>query len=212
MTSYDSKILEKLDLLIKEPKCELEYNNSYELLIAIVLSSQTTDKRVNEITKYLFKEYPTFSTLEKADIKHVEEIIKSLGLYKIKARRIILLARIIINEYNSIIPLDFDELLKIPGIGRKTANLYVLLNGMDGFAVDTHVKRVAERLYLCSGTFREVEEELKKIFAREIWGKLHHQLLLFGRYTCKAKKPICENCLFTKNCSYYDKAIDKSKN
>ena len=190
-------IVNYLDELFSEPKCELNYNKDYELLIAVMLSAQTTDKRVNEVTKVLFGKYDTLDKLSKADINDLKNIIRSIGSYNKKAIYIKDIATSLINDKNGIIPNDREYLEGLNGVGRKTTNV-VLANlfNIGVIAVDTHVSRVSKRLGIANiNDIPEiVEKKLYKYFKGEDFGRLHHQLVLFGRYYCKAIKPNCSNC------------------
>ncbi len=202
-------IIEKeLDNLIPNPKCELEYTKDYELLLATVLSAQTTDKAVNKVTAILFKKYDSLKKLKKANIEDLKEIIRPIGTFDKKSYYMKEISRIIDEEYNGVLPNNRKALESMPGVGRKTANL-VLNNIYDvpSFAVDTHVKRVSTRLGLAKDIddVLVVEQKLKRKFKRAEWGRRHHQLVLFGRYYCKAKKPDCIKCKLKDICKYYKK-------
>lgn len=200
-------ILYLLDVMIPNPNCELDYNKDYELLIATVLSAQCTDKRVNEVTKVLFNKYDIYS-LSKSNKKDIEKIIYSCGNYKKKANYIIELSKKLINDYNGIVPNDRNYLESLPGVGRKTTNV-VLSNLFDvpAIAVDTHVERVSKRLNLANekDSVIKVENKLMKKIPKDKWSRVHHQLVLFGRYTCKSIKPECSKCLLKEYCKYYKK-------
>ncbi len=191
------KIENYLDELFPNPKCELNYNKDYELLIAVVLSAQTTDKRVNSVTSILFDKYPSLEELSKADVNDIMEIIKPIGTFHKKAVFVKEIANILLKEYNGKVPNDRASLEKMPGVGRKTTNV-VLSNLFDvpAIAVDTHVARVSKRLNLANKNddVTKIEKKLMKKFAKENWSKRHHQLVLFGRYYCKAVSPNCANC------------------
>ena len=197
MKSNVNAILEKLDLMIPNPKCELEYSKPYELLMATVLSAQCTDSRVNQVTKVLWDHF-TLATLASAPIKEVERIIYPVGTYHNKAHYLIDIANRLIKDHNGEVPNDFNYLVTLPGVGRKTANV-VLSNIYDrpAIAVDTHVYRTSHRLGLVpkNKNVYETEQYLMKVIPQDKWSRLHHQLVLLGRYTCKAKNPLCENCL-----------------
>lgn len=194
----NSKIIgDYLDELIPKPWCELKFNNDYELLIAIVLSAQTTDKRVNSVTKVLFNKYKDLKALRDAEMGEIESILKPLGSFRKKAIYIKEIARIIVNEYDGKVPTDRKLLEKLPGVGRKTVSVFLCeYYNYPEFAVDTHVYRVSKRLALANNKDNviNVEKKLKKIFPKEEWGKRHKQFVLFGRYYCKAVKPECEKC------------------
>lgn len=200
-------ILKLLDKMIPNPKCELNYNKDYELLIATVLSAQCTDKRVNEVTKVLFSKYDIYS-LSKSNKKDIEKIIYSCGNYKKKATYIIELSKKLIKDYSGIVPNNRDYLESLPGVGRKTTNV-VLSNLFDvpAIAVDTHVERVSKRLNLANDkdSVIKVENKLMKKIPKDKWSRVHHQLVLFGRYTCKSIKPECDKCLLKYYCKYYKK-------
>ena len=195
----------KLDDMFPEARCELNYNRDYELLIATVLSAQCTDKRVNEVTKVLFSKYD-LDGLAKADKNDIEEIIRSCGSY------IIEIAKSLIENYNGVVPNNREYLESLPGVGRKTTNV-VLSNLYDvpAIAVDTHVERVSKRLKLAkkNDDVLQVEKRLMKIIPKELWGRSHHQLVLFGRYICKARGPECDKCAFINDCSCKDKKDNK---
>lgn len=204
MKSNVNAILEKLDLMIPNPKCELEYSKPYELLIATVLSAQCTDSRVNQVTKVLWDHF-TLATLASAPIKEVERIIYPVGTYHNKAHYLIDIANRLIKDHNGEVPNDFNYLVTLPGVGRKTANV-VLSNIYDrpAIAIDTHVYRTSHRLGLVpkNKNVYETEQYLMKVIPQDKWSRLHHQLVLLGRYTCKAKNPLCENCLLKEYCHY----------
>jgi len=191
------KIINYLDKLFPNPKCELEYTKDYELLIAVMLSAQTTDKRVNMVTRVLFKKYDSLEKLSKADINDIIEIIKPIGTFNKKASNVISIAKSLVNDKNGIVPNDRTYLESLSGVGRKTTNV-VLSNLYDEpcIAVDTHVSRVSKRLGIAkkNDDVLTIEKKLNKKFPKEKLSRLHHQLVLFGRYYCKAKNPLCENC------------------
>lgn len=195
------EIINYLNEIIPDPKCELNYNKDYELLIATMLSAQTTDKRVNEVTNILFNKYKNLEELRNAEVTDIKEIIKPLGTYNKKALNIIGIANKL-KESNDIVPNDRDFLEKLPGVGRKTTNV-VLSNIYNEpyIAVDTHVQRVSKRLGITkSDDVLVTEKKLYKFFKGENYCRLHHQLLLFGRYYCKAIKPSCDNCKLKNIC------------
>lgn len=190
-----NRIENYLDEIIPNPKCELNYNKDYELLIATMLSAQTTDKKVNQVTEILFKKYKTLEELSQANIEDIKQIIKPIGTYNKKAKNVIEIADKL-KELNYV-PNDREYLEKLPGVGRKTTNV-VLSNiyNIPCIAVDTHVERVSKRLGLApkNADVRRVEDLLTKKFKKEKLNRLHHQLVLFGRYYCKSQNPQCENC------------------
>lgn len=198
---------EKLDKMFPDARCELLYECDYELLIATVLSAQCTDKRVNVVTKNLFSKYDIYS-LATADVLDIENIIRSCGSFTKKSRYIIEIAKSLVSNYDGKVPNDRGYLESLPGVGRKTANV-VLSNLYDvpAIAVDTHVERVSKRLKLAlkNDTVLQVENKLMKKIPKEKWSRSHHQLVLFGRYICKAKNPECDKCLFYEDCRFKDK-------
>lgn len=198
-------ILENLEVLFPDAGCELNYNNVFELIIAVSLSAQTTDKSVNKITPELFKKYPTPHLLANAKLEDVEEIIKSIGLYKNKSKNIINLSKILVEKFNGIVPNNQNDLESLPGVGRKTANV-VLTEGfkIPRIPVDTHVDRVSKRFGLIdnNATVLDVENKLMSLIEESKWHKAHHLLLFMGRYKCLAKNPKCSDCFYKENCKY----------
>lgn len=198
------EVLEKLDSLFPNPICELNYEKDYELLIATLLSAQSTDKRVNSVTKILFSKYDIFS-LKDASIEDIEKIIYPVGTYKRKALYVKELAKRLVEDYSGVVPNNREYLEKLPGVGHKTCNV-VLANiyNVPTIAVDTHVTRVANRLGLTkSEDVLKIEQDLMDFFPKNKWNRVHLQLVLFGRYICKSKKPECDKCPF--KCQYYQK-------
>lgn len=190
------KIIDYLDILFPEPKCELNYEKDYELLLAVMLSAQTTDKRVNSVTEILFKKYPTLQSLKEAEKKEIEDIIRPIGTYTKKANNIKKIAEELL-KIGGKVPNDRNFLESLSGVGRKTTNVVLSnLYNIPCIAVDTHVARVSKRLGLASekDDVLEIEKKLNKKFKKEKLCRLHHQLVLFGRYYCKAQKPMCEDC------------------
>ena len=204
-----------LDELYSNPKCELNYSNEYELLINIMLSAQTTDKRVNIVTKELYSKYDSLEKLSKANIDDIKKIIYSLGNYNKKSEYIKEISYILINEYNGVVPKTRSILENLPGIGRKTTNVFLSeLNIEPAIAVDTHVHRVSKRLYISAlnDSVYKTEMKLRKIIKKENWNKRHLQLVLFGRYKCRAVKPMCDDCKLKNICRYYKKEYKDGKN
>lgn len=204
----NSEILIKgLDKLFPSARCELNYQKDYELLIATVLSAQCTDKRVNEVTKVLFSKY-NINTLKDASLKEIESIIRPCGSYTKKAYYLKTIAERLVADYDGTVPNNREYLESLPGVGRKTCNV-VLSNiyNVPAIAVDTHVSRVSKRLGLAkdSDEVYTIEQKLMKKLPKERWSRTHHQLVLFGRYHCKAIKPECSECIFQKYCKYYKK-------
>ncbi|WP_139653338.1 endonuclease III [Raoultibacter phocaeensis] len=190
-----------------QAECALVYGgNPFRLLIAVLLSAQTTDKGVNKVTPALWEKYPTVADLAQANVADVEQIIKTIGFYHTKAANCIKCAQMVLSEYGAEVPRDIDELQKLPGVGRKTAN--VVLNEafgiVEGIAVDTHVFRIAHRLkFSASDTPSKTEQDLLKLYPREYWGPINHQWVLFGRETCIARKPKCDTCFIQDLCPTY---------
>ena len=206
-----NEVLNYLDELYPNAYCELNYNKDYELLIAIVLSAQTTDKRVNKVTPVLFTKYKTLEELANANLEDIENIIKEIRTKKKKSIFIKEIAKSLVHDYNGTVPNNRKYLETLPGVGRKTTNVFLSeYYKVPSIAVDTHVERVSKRLKLCNqnATVKEVEASLTKKIPKERWIKTHHQLIFFGRYHCKAIKPNCESCKLQKICKYYK---DKNK-
>ena len=192
-----------LDELFPDPKCELIYHNDYQLLIAIMLSAQSTDKRVNSVTPILFSKYKNLKELSEAKIDDLESIIHSVGSYHKKSIYTKEIARVLYNDYGGVVPTDRDVLEGLPGIGRKTVNVFLSeYYNYPAIAVDTHVDRVSKRLKLAylKDDVLGVEKKLQKKFKKDKWSKRHLQLVLFGRYYCKAVKPECLNCKLKEIC------------
>lgn len=196
-------IIENLNRLYPDAHCELNHSDSFELLIAVVLSAQTTDVSVNRVTPALFEKYPDALSLSEASEEDVMRLIHSIGLYKNKSRNIINLAKELVKRFDGEVPSKREELESLPGVGRKTANV-VLSNCFDypAFAVDTHVSRVSKRLMIArkDDDVLTIEKKLMKFFPRNCWSRLHHQFIFFGRYKCKAKNPECTDCPFRDSC------------
>jgi len=199
--------MEKLKEKYPEAKCELNFKNTFQLLVATILSAQTTDKKVNEVTEELFKIYKTpsdFLTLSQAEL---EEKIRKIGLYRNKAKNILDMCRILVEKFNGEVPNNMDDLISLPGVGRKTANV-VLSNGfgIPAIAVDTHVFRVANRIGLAnSDNVLETEKQLMSILPKDMWSLAHHLLIWHGRRICEARKPKCEICPITSECYFFNK-------
>jgi len=211
MNDKINEIISVLEEMFPDAFCELNFNNNFQLLIAVMLSAQTTDKAVNKVTEVLFREYPTVEDIYNAEVDEIEAIIKRLGLYKNKAKNIKGISKVIYEEYDGKIVCDRKVLESLPGVGRKTTNV-VMSVGFDvpAFAVDTHVERIAKRLKLAyqKDSVYKVEEKLRRKFPEETWNKLHHQLIFFGRYFCTARKPKCRECKLIKYCRNKTTIID----
>lgn len=197
------EIVNYLNEIIPEPRCELNYNKDYELLLAVMLSAQTTDKRVNMVTKVLFDKYPDLESLSNADLEDIMNIIKPIGTFQRKAMNIKNISKRLLDEMNGKVPNDRNFLESLSGVGRKTANVVLSnLYNEPFIAVDTHVSRVCKRLDIADekDDVREIEEKLYDFFKDDNKNRLHHQLVLFGRYYCKAVKPECTSCGIRKFC------------
>ena len=206
MSKYNIIVKTLLDTY-PDAKCELEYKTPYELLVATVLSAQSTDVRVNIVTKELFKNYNTPEKILKLGEEKLMEYIKSIGFYNVKSKNIIALSHLLIQNYDSQVPDEMDELLKLPGVGRKTANV-VLSNcfGVPAIAVDTHVFRVSTRLdFSDKKDPLQVEQDLMKKISKKYWTDAHHAFIFHGRRICKARNPICELCSVQSYCKFYKK-------
>jgi len=201
------KFFLKLSKKIKKPKSDLKYSSNFTLLIAVILSAQATDKSVNNVTNNLFKIANSPDKFAKLGENKIRSYIKSIGLYKNKAKNIYNLSKILIDKYNCTVPNKFEDLITLPGVGRKTAN--VILNvafGQSTIAVDTHIFRVSNRTLIAPGkTPEKVEQNLMKVVPKQFLKIAHHLLILHGRYTCKARNPLCNKCVVFKNCNFKDK-------
>ncbi|AID45277.1 endonuclease III [Candidatus Arthromitus sp. SFB-mouse-Japan] len=198
-------IVDKLIESYPDARCELEYKSPFQLLIATVLSAQTTDKKVNEVTKNLFIEYPRLEDFLKLDEKELQDKIKSIGLYRMKSKNIINLCRILEERFDSEVPRTRDELITLPGVGRKTANV-VISNcfGVQAFAVDVHVFRVSNRIGIAnSPTPEKTELDLMKNIDENLWTICHHTIIFHGRRCCTSRKPNCGECKISEYCKYY---------
>jgi endonuclease-3 len=205
-----NKILDFLDELYPNAKIELAYHYDYELVIAVMLSAQTTDKKVNIVTPILFSKYKNLDELCKANIDDIEKILKPLGMSKVKARYVIEISKKITTDFNYVVPEERELLMSLPGVGNKTANVIrAELFKIPEIPVDTHVARIAVRLGLAkkSDSPIVIEKKLKKIILPERWIKTHHQLIHFGRYFCRAKNPLCKDCKIKDICLFYKKSI-----
>ncbi|GAA5398721.1 endonuclease III [Streptococcus uberis] len=208
------KIMAIIADMFPEAKGELEWEKPYQLLIAVILSAQTTDKAVNKVTPFLWAKYPNLEDLASANLTDVELILKSIGLYKTKARNIIKTAQILVDNYNGQVPKTHKELETLPGVGRKTANVVLgEVYAIPGIAVDTHVSRVAKRLNISSqdADVKEIEADLMQKIPKKDWVISHHRLIFFGRYHCLAKNPKCEVCPLQTYCLYYKNKEGKLK-
>lgn len=204
-----TRVINKVIEMYPEAKCELNFTNPFELLIATMLSAQTTDKQVNKVTVNLFTDFPSAKLLSEANVELVKNYINSLGFFNTKAENIINTSKIIVEEYGGEVPGDMEKLTKLPGVGRKTANV-VLSNAFNvpAFAVDTHVKRVCYRLGLTKNTDpNKVEEDITSKIPKKLYNKAHHALIFHGRRTCKASNPSCHFCDLKTECLHYKKIV-----
>lgn len=205
------KVIEVLGETYPKAKCELNFRSPYELLVSTILSAQCTDKRVNKVTEELFKEYNTPEKVIKLSQDELGVKIKSCGFFNNKSKNILGATKKIIDEFKGEVPKTMEELMSLPGVGRKTANV-VLSNafGIPAIAVDTHVFRVSNRIGIAKGKNpNEVEMELMKNIDRDMWSITHHYLIWHGRYTCKSRKPQCEECPIAPYCEYFS-GVEKS--
>lgn len=189
--------LDEIAKMFPHAACELVHSNPFELLIAVVLSAQCTDVLVNKVTKDLFKKYKTPEDYINVPLEELEQDIRSIGLYRNKAKNIKKLSQTLIEKFNGEVPQTREQLMQLAGVGRKTANVVVSVAfGVPAIAVDTHVERVSKRLGICrwKDSVLEVEETLMKKIPKERWSEAHHQLIFFGRYHCKARAPQCDIC------------------
>jgi endonuclease-3 len=210
VNNQSKSIFKELSKIIKNPKSDLQYKNKFTLLTSVVLSAQCTDVNVNNVTKNIYPFYNKPEDFVRLGQKKIEKLINKIGLFRNKAKNIYQLSKILIREHNSKVPNDFDKLLALPGVGRKTAN--VVLNegfGQSTIAVDTHIFRVSNRTKLAPGKNPdEVEKNLYKVVPPKYLKDAHHLLLLHGRYTCKARTPLCKKCVIEPHCKFNKKKFD----
>ena len=203
------KLIKLLNKYIQNPETSLKYRNHFTLLTSVVLSAQCTDTNVNNVTKNIYKIYYTPKHFVDLGIKKIKKMIKSIGLFNMKAKNLYNLSKILVEKYKSKVPNNFEDLINLPGVGRKTAN--VVLNAAFNkptIAVDTHVFRVSNRTGLTNGKNpNQVEEQLLKILPNKYLKKAHHLILLHGRYICKSRNPLCTKCVINKICLYKDKNV-----
>ncbi len=214
------EILDELQKQFPAAHCELHHRNAFELLVAVVLSAQTTDDSVNKVTPALFAAYPTPQDLAQADVKEIERLIHHIGLYRNKAKSIQQLAISLLRHHNGEVPSSMKELMELAGVGRKTANVVrSVWFDIPSFAVDTHVERISKRLGLAkvSDSVEMVETKLKRKIKRDRWNEAHHLFIFFGRYRCFARHPQCEDCAFASFCkkdklaSYKEQLLKKKE-
>jgi endonuclease III len=195
--------LDQMGEMFPDAHCELNHSNPFELVIAVALSAQCTDVLVNKVTKNLFQKYKTPEDYLNVSLEELQGDIRSIGLYRNKAKNIQKLCRMLLDDYDGIVPQDRDELTKLPGVGRKTANVVVsVAYGIPAIAVDTHVERVSKRLAFCrwKDSVLEVEKTLMKKVPMDEWSVTHHRMIFFGRYHCKAQNPQCNVCPLLELC------------
>lgn len=210
-------ILDEMKKLFPNAKCALHHHNAYELIVAVVLSAQTTDEAVNKATPALFTRYPNVYALAQGDEKEIASYLKTIGLYRNKSRMIKELAQSIVNHFNGQVPNTRKQLMSLSGVGRKTANVVLSVwFDIPAFAVDTHVERISKRLGLAkfSDSVEDVETKLKRKIDRNRWNDGHHLFIFFGRYHCTARNPQCENCPFLSFCKKdkFEKYKETKKN
>jgi endonuclease-3 len=202
-------LIQLLDRSIKNPKTALKYRNKFTLLTSVVLSAQCTDTNINNVTKNIYNKYYTPKHFASLGIKKIKRMIKSIGLFNMKAKNLYNLSKILVEKYQSKVPNNFEDLINLPGVGRKTAN--VVLNeafNKPTIGVDTHVFRVSNRTGLAAGKNPDqVEKQLLKILPKNYLKKAHHLILLHGRYVCKSRNPLCTKCIINKICIYKDKNV-----
>lgn len=207
-------VMAYFDSILPEAACELNYTRDYELLIAVMLSAQTTDKAVNRVTAVLFDRFPTLEALDGASTEQIEECIRSLGLYKNKAQHVKGIARELLKRFQGRVPSEREALTTLPGVGRKTANVVrcEIFHEAE-FPVDTHIDRISKRLAYAQpeDSVLIVEQKLRRAFPRERYIRLHHQFIHFGRYYCSSQNPRCEGCLLQSYCLYFRSARKKER-
>jgi endonuclease-3 len=214
-----NEIIDEIEQIFPDAKCELNHESIFQLLVAVVLSAQTTDASVNKVTPALFAAYPDAASMAAAQVEDVESYIRSIGLYHSKAKNLVALSQDLMARFDGIVPSSHAELESLAGVGRKTANVVrSVAFDIPSFAVDTHVERVSKRLGLAKpqDSVLKVEEKLKRKIDRSRWNQAHHDLIFFGRYFCTAKKPRCTECPFASACKkesleQYKKAKEKKQ-
>ena len=200
------EIMDRLEMMHPEAACALDFGTHFQLLSAVMLSAQTTDVSVNKVTPFLFSKYPTAEAMAEADPLEVQEIIKTIGLYKNKSKNLVDLSKMLVSDYGGEVPGRYEDLIKLPGVGRKTANV-VLAEGFGEarIAVDTHVFRVSNRIGLtCAKDPAGVEDTLMERLPEDQWSRAHHLLIFHGRKVCHARRPDCSNCLIADLCLYHE--------
>ena len=208
------KVLVIIGEMYPDAHCELDYQTPFQLLVAVILSAQTTDKSVNKVTPQLWQHYPTIAHLAAANVVDVENDLRTIGLYKNKARNIVKTARAVLQDFDGVVPKTHKELESLPGVGRKTANVVLAeIYKVPSIAVDTHVSRVAKRLNISAqdASVTEIEHDLMKKIPKRDWIVTHHRLIFFGRYFCLAKNPKCAICPVQSYCKYYKDHVKNTK-
>ena len=207
-----NEILDRLEMQYPDAECALHHENVFQLIVAVALSAQTTDKSVNQVTPALFRKYPDPASLAAADVSEVEACLKRIGMYRTKAKNIIGMAKVLTAEYDGQVPEDYDALVSLPGVGRKTANVVLSVGfGEQRIAVDTHVFRVANRIGLVhEKDVLKTELALMDRIPQERWSRTHHSLIFHGRQCCDARKPKCDECPINTLCEYIN-GVSKEK-
>ena len=208
------KVLAIIGEMYPDAHCELDYQTPFQLLVAVILSAQTTDKSVNKVTPQLWQHYPTIADLAAANVVDVENDLRTIGLYKNKARNIVKTARAVLQNFDGVVPKTHKELESLPGVGRKTANVVLAeIYKVPSIAVDTHVSRVAKRLNISAqdASVTEIEHDLMKKIPKRDWIVTHHRLIFYGRYFCLAKNPKCAICPVQSYCKYYKDHVKNTK-
>ncbi len=206
-----SKILDILEQSYPDAECALHHKNVFQLIVAVALSAQTTDKSVNQVTPALFERYPDAEALAEADVEDISEYIKRIGMYRTKAKNIVAMAQKLCAEFGGQVPDNYDDLISLPGVGRKTANVVLSVGfGQERIAVDTHVFRVANRIGLVhEKDVLKTELALMDRIPEERWSRTHHSLIFHGRQCCDARKPKCDSCPIVTYCEYVNQAAKK---
>lgn len=204
------RILNTFDEMFPDARCVLNHSNNFELLVAVMLSAQTTDESVNKLTSHLFQKYKTVDDYANASLSELESDLHSIGLYRNKAKNIKAMAVALQTRFNGVVPASHDALISLPGVGRKTANVVMAEGfGYPAIAVDTHVERISKRLGFAKpeDTVLTVEKKLMKTIPKNRWIKTHHQMIFFGRYHCKAMSPHCKECPLVDICKEKNKKL-----
>lgn len=206
-----SEILDILEQSYPDAECALHHQNVFQLIVAVALSAQTTDKSVNQVTPTLFERYPDAEALAEADVEEVSEYIKRIGMYRTKAKNIVAMAQKLCADFGGQVPDNYDDLISLPGVGRKTANVVLSVGfGQQRIAVDTHVFRVANRIGLVhEKDVLKTELALMDRIPEERWSRTHHSLIFHGRQCCDARKPKCDSCPIVSYCEYVNQAANK---